>query len=158
MAEKETYSRFVNCRILTESIQADTDIQAELLFINSTAGGSPQTDVWFERALTNDEKTALASLINAAPQGTGRVYERKYKVIEKSKGLVIKESFYYTDNGDGTYSDLVDETTYTYSNRKQLETKTQTIYDTDGVIINRIIIDFYDGDNNSIIEKIRRGD
>lgn len=66
-----------------------------------------------------------------------------------------KETWYATDNGDGTYSDKVEETIFTYDSvsTSQLMYKTITVYHVDGTVYSTEKIEYYKNDQNEIIEK-----
>jgi hypothetical protein len=68
--------------------------------------------------------------------GSGIVREGTVRVATPVAGLTIpsKETWYTTDNGDGTYSGKTRETAYTYDGDQKLTQKTDTTYYSDGVI------------------------
>lgn len=65
---------------------------------------------------------------------TANYVDWKYEVIEKSGGRIDSVSRYTTDNGDGTYSGLVQEMLYSYQGNKLLSVETNT-YDGDGELL-----------------------
>jgi len=81
--------------------------------------------------------------------------EKLFLVQEKdTKGRRIKETWYATDNGDGTYDDKVEEVDYTYSGIK-VATKTVKKFRTDGSEYDSEPWDFYANDKTKIILKKR---
>lgn len=73
----------------------------------------------------------------------------KYRVTSNLTNNTITDSLYATDNGDGTYDDLVEETVYTYSNG-HLISKTTTIYYDDGGIHTQRSWSYYRNSTKSI--------
>jgi hypothetical protein len=81
--------------------------------------------------------------------------EKKYKVLSyDERNNLSKESWYDTDNGDGTYLGKSEETTYAYDNSLLLS-RTVVIYYYDGTVQTTLIYDYYKNDAHELIEKLR---
>jgi len=88
-------------------------------------------------AITDDrqEADAASSTISAKRQEmlTTNYVDWKFEVVEKSGNKISSVKRYTTDNGDGTYSGLVQEELYSYQGNKLLSITTNT-YDADNNI------------------------
>jgi len=112
--------------------------------------------IFFESDLTGDEQTALQTLV--ADHATSSIGEMKYLVKEydPSGRLLIKETWYDTDNGDGTYSGKVSEISYTY-NTGRLEKRREKNFWLDGVESKDKAWEYYVDGNEKVIEKLVGG-
>jgi hypothetical protein len=78
---------------------------------------------------------------------------QKYKVSAYNGQLLSTETWYDTDNGDGTYSNMAAQTTYTYSGNALLS-KTEIIYFYDGTVQSTNTYNYYQNGSNTIVKKI----
>lgn len=99
--------------------------------------------------MANDEKTVIDNKFKSKT-----IREKLFNVdtYDVSKRL-IKEVWYDTDNKDGTYSGLVEETIFTYLNVNSLEYKIVTVYFFDGSIESSKKIEYFRNENLELIEK-----
>lgn len=97
------------------------------------------------------EKDAINEAVEAKT-----IKEKKYQVLEyDSSKRLIKEQWFYIDNGNGTYSKKVQEVSYVYNNSILLS-KIEVTYYYDGTVAEEKIWDFYEGSNkNQKILKLR---
>lgn len=84
--------------------------------------------------------------------GSGVVKAPLYSVNEYFAHRLTKITKYATDNGDGTYSDKVEETEYTYIGNK-IKDLTHRVFFDDGVLKREEKIEFFTGDGGEFIEK-----
>lgn len=98
------------------------------------------------------EKSQVDSAV-AAHNGAG-VGEKNYLVRSYSGNLLATETWYNTDDGDGTYSGKVETTSYTYSGQKLVSKSVQSYY-TDGTAYGTPEVwNYYTDDtNNRKVEK-----
>lgn len=81
------------------------------------------------------------------------IRKKKYKVnTYLTNGQIDKEVWYFTDNGDGTYSNRVEKTNYTY-NGIILLSKTTKVFYRDGKEASSVTIDYFKNSDNEYIEK-----
>lgn len=78
---------------------------------------------------------------------TGIYVDWNYEVVYKTAGKVSKIERYATDNGDGTYSGLIETVDYTYEGDKLVSTVTTT-YDDLGTVINTETQNFFTNTTN----------
>lgn len=81
--------------------------------------------------------------------------KKKYCVKEyvKNGKRLTKETWYETDNGDGTYSDKTEERVYTYNGNK-LEKDDVTYYWPDGSVRGTVTTEYYSqGDNKQVVKR-----
>ena len=133
---KYTYSisadfpdQHVDSSRLTVEIQGSA-IVAVLTHIDTTGD---VCDIYFNADLSGEDETILNGLV--AAHVPAEIGSKNFLVAEyNSRGNVTKETWYGTDDGDGTYSDPVEETVYTYGGAadKLLLSKTVTDLFTDG--------------------------
>jgi len=99
--------------------------------------------------MTADEKTALDNLLKAK---TFR--QKNYKISSyDTTNSLTKDTWYDTDNGDGTYSGKAEETTYTYQSGIALLYKIVDTYFYDETVASSIKYEYYINSQNQIIEK-----
>jgi len=100
--------------------------------------------------MTQNEKNAIDEFLKAKWNR-----EKKYKVSSyNASNLLITDSYYDTDNGDGTYSGLAEQTVYTYQTSSAvLLYKITTDFFYDGTICSTTKYMYYLNANNQIIEK-----
>lgn len=65
---------------------------------------------------------------------------------------LTSETWYDTDNGDGTYSNIAEQITYTYSGIV-LMSRVETVYFYDGTVSSAETYNYYRNDANALIEK-----
>lgn len=94
----------------------------------------------------SDKDQELANTPTNIPQ------TKNIKTIETSKGLKSKETWYATDNGDGTYTGIAEEIIYNYSGKKLISIETKT-YDTNGFEITPSKVSYFFNNNNLIVQK-----
>lgn len=99
--------------------------------------------------MTADEKVLIDDYEKART-----LREKIFKVSKYTQqSRVEKETWYDTDNGDGTYTGKAEETIYTYSNSILLY-RTTVIYYYDGTVSSTTKHEYYkNAANNEIIEK-----
>jgi len=79
--------------------------------------------------------------------------KKQFKVIQINQGKILKESYYSTDNGDGTYSNLIEEIIYNYANSKIIS-KERKIYDVDETLQETKIINYFSNNKNKIEKEV----
>lgn len=85
--------------------------------------------------------------------GSGQILAAKFEITEKERGKVAKIRYYATDNGDGTYSDLVHETIYTYQRRHLLSEEYKTYY-SNGVLASTTRWEYYTSPSGNVVKKL----
>ena len=143
---------------LLAAINADPTISPK--YVDNTAGGLTWTEpsaliVWMSDALTQDEEDALDAVIAAQGGGSGVELTPAYYEVEYSNGAtgtLLRETWWHTDNGDGTYSDKVSETTYQYQGKKLVSRTEQTFW-SDGTVKSSVKIGYFTLSTGGIIEK-----
>jgi hypothetical protein len=96
--------------------------------------------------MTEEGKNAIDIFLNSKNIPNKNFIIREYN---KNRNL-IKESWYEIDNGNGSYSNLSEETEYFYSGK--LLYRITKIYSYDGTVLSSERWDYYT-DNTKIIEK-----
>jgi hypothetical protein len=139
----------VSLNILKNEINDSSDILQDVLYINFC---TPDLSIFFDAELNNDEQTALQTIIDNHVGGNGQFYKDIHLVEEFSGGRKISQSWYETDNGDGTYSGLAKKIEYTWSGNKLLK-EDEYIYCTNEAIWNKTTYEYYT-DGDKIIKKI----
>lgn len=155
MTHLESYEIFANLTALTKEIEAEPLITTPLEYMDAVDSVPPRTDIYFTAALSGPEKTALDAIITAHNPQSGVVLRPKFVVQKFDNGYITEKLSYATDNGDGTYSDLVIRITYAYvpgSNNVLLSTTTE-IYDVLGEIVTTSTRTFFSNDEGDQIEK-----
>ena len=71
--------------------------------------------ICFDPALTTDQHNILTSLVN---NHSPKIGEKNYNIKIYFANNLINDIWYNTDNGDGTYSNKVEELIYSYENGK----------------------------------------
>jgi hypothetical protein len=73
--------------------------------------------------MVDNEKAALDTFLQAKT-----IKEKKFQVQTYTNQLLTSEAWYNVDNGGGSYSVKVEETTYTYTNGKAMSKTIKTFY------------------------------
>ena len=105
---------------LLVEIEADESIDRSKIRILEQQDSS--INIYAEPELTSAEETALATIVSNHVGAT--IGEENFLVKEYSNrngGNLLKETWYHTDNGDGTYSDIVSEKEYAYYGNTLIE-------------------------------------
>jgi hypothetical protein len=121
---------------------------------NKISCSGAECKISFDKDLTTEEKTLLDSLVELS-RGIlhyKETREKKYKVGHYDAQKLITDSYYDTDNGNGTYSGLAEKTTYTYQGAKLLD-KTVVTYYYDGTQVSSVKYTYYQNSNGELIEK-----
>ena len=102
---------------------------------------------------TRQEEDAPDDTVSAKRQEllTANYVDWKYEIVETSGGKILSIHRYTTDNGDGTYSGLVQDVTYNYTGNKLISIVTNT-YDTQGELVATETETFY-ADGSTTIRK-----
>ena len=100
--------------------------------------------------MSTQEKAEVDSIINAT-----LIKDKNFKLeTYDPTNRKILETWYATDNGDGTYKDKVEETTFTYqSGTAVLLYKTVAVYYADGSEVSSTRYSYYKNSMGQIIEK-----
>ena len=100
--------------------------------------------------MTQNEKIAIDNFLQAKT-----LRNKKFKVNHyNSTNLLTQDTYYDTDNGDGTYSGLAEQTIYTYqSGTTTLLYKIVTTFYYDGTVASAVKYAYFLNANNEIIEK-----
>ena len=98
--------------------------------------------------MTSDEKAAVDAALIAKT-----ILNGKYKVSAFTNGLLATESWYAVDNGDGTYSNLVTQFTYSYSG-SSVTSRTEITYFADATISSSNTFNYFT--NNSGATQIEK--
>lgn len=107
--------------------------------------------VHFESEIDSEEFGVLSGIVyNHNNNGFGI---KKYCIKEYNNGMISKETWYDTDNGDGTYSGLVETTDYVYSNNILLSSKV-TSYWLDGSVCDEEETKYYRTPDLKTISKV----
>jgi hypothetical protein len=99
--------------------------------------------------MTTEEKNTVDNFLKADQTPFKNYLIKQYN----SSKILISETWYEKDNGDGTYSVKAEEKLYIYSNRI-LESYTLNIYSYNGNIINTEKWDYYNDINRNIEKRI----
>ena len=100
--------------------------------------------------MSENEKNMLDDFLNAKTFRQNKYQISSYDDFHR----LSKITFYDTDNGDGTYSGKVNETTFEYfENSSVILHKKVVIFYFDGSISSTDNYDYYKNDKNEIIEK-----
>jgi len=98
--------------------------------------------------MTTNEKTVIDNFLNAKI-----LRNKNFKVSTyDATNSLIKDTWYEKDNGDGTYSNIAQESVYTYNNGNVIS-RVDTIYYFDGTIQSATTWNYFVNDKNQIIEK-----
>jgi hypothetical protein len=141
------YGYDVNTSYLSFEIKNQIDI-------NKISCNGSECKISFDKDLTTEEKTLLDSLVELS-RGIlhyKEIREKKYKVDHYDAQKLTTDSYYDTDNGDGTYSGLAEKTTYTYQGAKLLNKVVVTYY-YDGTQASSIKYTYFQNSNGELIEK-----
>jgi hypothetical protein len=144
------FSDGVDTALLQQQVLA-SDCVAVLSHINTD--GDDCILVFGEEPSTGDEAIVDALVANHTRLSQA---EKNFLVAEYANphSVLVKETWYGTDNGDGTYSDPVEETVYTYTNsNKVLVSKTVTPLFPDGTLAGDVETWNYVSDDNKKIMK-----
>jgi hypothetical protein len=110
--------------------------------------------VEFDAPLSAPDEATLTALVEAHLGGSGTFLESKYEVVSYDSGGLVKTiSRYATDNGNGTYSDLVEQTTYFYTDSKLTKTE-KRLFDSSGLCVNLETANYYSNDSGDRIRKL----
>ena len=150
--EKYSYSKEdVLLNKLTIEIN-ESDISTVLSYINFD--GFSALDIFFESELSDEEEVILNDLISAHSLTTSGE-ENFFVQVNNSRGNVVSETWYNTDNGDGTYSGKVREIVYTYSsNGKNLQGRTEKEFWLDGTEKTSKAFEYYTSGSNKIVKPV----
>lgn len=129
---------------------ADTPVDYDFTRTYPPDGGLSQN-------ATNDaiNKEVLAYLISQGRTGLGDILPRTYYEVTRSlgvAGMLQKETWWATDNGDGTYSDKAFEKVYTYSGIS-LMSRTETEYLSDGTVSETKTYGYFTTSDGNVVEK-----
>lgn len=97
----------------------------------------------------------LAYLISQGRTGLGDILPRTYYEVTRSlgrSGNLQKETWWATDNGDGTYSDKSYEIVYNYTG-VNLMSRTETEYLSDGTTSTTKTIGYFTTSDGTVVEK-----
>lgn len=98
--------------------------------------------------MSSGEKTSLDNFLAAKT-----IKDKKFQVLTYENNLLTKDTWYNVDDGGGSYSIKVEETTYTYSNSKAM-TKTIKTYYFDGTESASETWGYYTDGTKQILKKI----
>jgi len=105
--------------------------------------------------LTGDIVSEMTQAEKDAVDDASTIYAKTYKVLTyNSDNSLTKETWYATDNGDGTYADKAEDCAYTYDASQKLVSKTLTIYYADNSVHSATTTSYYENDQNEVIEKV----
>jgi len=104
---------------LGRKIQNESGIDEQFFVVCDEANGIVN---YPDYELTQQEQNTINSIIEAS-RGVNDdpplIGEKKYRIKKYTGNRQLKkETWYHTDNGDGTYADKVEEIIYHYSNKK----------------------------------------
>lgn len=151
MANVYTFIRTnVDITRLQVDIKRATNITKQLLY--STFEGPNVLKLYFNAALTIAETAALENVVISHVKGI--IGEKKYLVKEydPTGRYLVKETWYNKDNGDGTYSEIVEETLYVWELSKLMKRICNT-YWVDGIVKDSEVWEYYASGKDRIIEK-----
>lgn len=98
--------------------------------------------------MTSGEKTTADAALLAKT-----LRNKNFKVSSyNSSSQLTSDTWYDTDNGDGTYSNMAEQVVYTYS-ANVLMSRVDTIYFYDGTISSAATYNYYRNDQNALIIK-----
>jgi hypothetical protein len=108
--------------------------------------------IYFSEELSAGEQTSLTTLVTT--QHPPRLLGKNFLKNIFEEGQLQKEQWYEIDNGDGTYSDLAEETIYSYNSGALLSSIT-TVYREGGIIDSIEEYEYYSGteDGRTVIMK-----
>jgi len=111
----------------------------------------------FETELTPAEKTTLDTCYANWTPGAIEFYEAVYEVETYQKGKLLKVEWFQTDNGDGTYSNLAKDTSFTWQG-SSLISKVEKEYFIDGAQRGEAITtNYYTNSAGQHIRKVTHG-
>lgn len=136
---------------LTSEIKNDPLIATELSYMNHIEPDN--LEIFFDGSLTSEEKTQLDTIVSGHIIST--TGNKNYLVKDfLQNGRISLETWYDTDNGDGTYSGKIEETIYTYIGNKLTEYVIK-IFLLNGVLLSEQKYEYYSqGTSKVIIKKI----
>lgn len=139
----------VNSDILTGAINDNANIAKTVDHIDTDG---TTCDIYMSDTLLTAEETELTNTCTAHSGGSGVFNEEKYEVTEESQGKISAIKYYFTDNGDGTYADLVRERLFTYSGNKLTKEEVK-LYFSDGVLASHDTWEYYDTGSGGKVKK-----
>jgi hypothetical protein len=136
------YSKYiVDLNILTDQINGN------ITSLNCTIFNSPNDlKIYFNRELTQNEKSILDSIVNLHPPQIG---EKNHLVEEYSSSQKVKE-IWYNSYENGQYTGKVEETTYSYNGSKLISRTTKTFF-LDGTVDTSEDFNYYNDTSNKTI-------
>jgi len=154
MAEYQFTKSAVNLEKLEAEIKTSPNISQAASY--SLYKAPDVLKITFTIDLTAEEQTALQALVS--DHSVSDVGEAKFLVKEydASGRRIIRETWYNTDNGDGTYSGKVTENAYIYNNGK-LEKRKEKRFWLDGTEDIDKEWDYFVDGNEKVIEKLVEG-
>ena len=138
---KENTPDLLNCEL--NKAQNEGKFNSVYDHINTTG---TIIDIWFIDSLDSLSQTNLQFIIDN--HSSSFLGDKNYLVKEyqNNKKRLLKSTWYNTDNNDGTYSDIVEETVYKYKGKK-IESYTVTKYWANGIKISSETYVYYTNTN-----------
>lgn len=143
------YTKVVNAEQLAKQVTSTPTLSADYSHVNTD---SDSVVLYFLSELSSAQQTTLGNLVSAhVPSSIG---SKNYCVKEysNSKRLLI-ETWYHTDDGDDTYSGLVERTTYTYESNKLVSHKIEEFW-LDGTVMSSVEYTYHSNGTNTILKKV----
>jgi len=143
------YQKVADLSLLTVEINNSHSISQEVGYMNLLEPDA--LSIFFENDLTQNEQTVLAGLVNAHDASKGGTYQENYHLSEYVSGKLTKETWYETDNGDGTYSNKARDIVYSWTTN-YLTSYTESIYYKSGTLKEKEVYNYYTN-GMTVIEK-----
>lgn len=143
-----------NIEQLTIEINNNSTIIEDVDYIRYKKTGTDNLKIFFSVDLDAGQQTELGNIVTAH---TASVVGSKNFFVEEynKRNFITKEIWYETDNGDGTYSDKIEETTYFYDtkNKNKLLYCVIKNFLKDGTEIDSKTLNYYSDDNKRIVKE-----
>lgn len=112
MTEYQFVKDSINLTKLQEEIQTAINTS-----VNYSVFSEPDVlKIYFDEDLTVEQQDIISSVISSHNASEEQTAEKKFLVKEFSaQNRLVKETWYAIDNGDGTYSNKIEETVYEWS-------------------------------------------
>jgi len=109
--------------------------------------------VQFENQLTSDEEITLATIVTNHIGGDNLFYQENHHVETLSTNKLVKETWYETSNGDGTFSGKAREIVYTWSGLSVTQ-ETESTYCTNGALWSQTTYKYYTNSDGTMSREL----